>query len=95
MHLRAINERVEGLSFLANSFCQNIKGIVIDVMQRTIHEVVGELEARDNTHTAVAKTIRNVSILVIISMHYFVALKVLTALFCCRRRHSANFRHLY
>ena len=61
VHLRAINERVEGLSFLANSFCEKIKKIIIAVMERTVFEVVGEVEARDNTHTTVAKTIRNVS----------------------------------
>lgn len=65
VHLRAVSERVEGLTATSNKFCTALAQIVVTVMEELKTEVVagsdGGKVSKSDTHSMIAKKIRDVS----------------------------------
>jgi len=63
VHLRAVSERVEKLAGMANQFCTSLAQIVVTVMEQLSSDVVATTDftksSNDETHTVVAKQIRD------------------------------------
>jgi hypothetical protein len=62
IHLRSVSERVEGLLQISNTFCENVANIIISVMKEAAKTAVENdvgIEAKNISHTAVAKSLRN------------------------------------
>jgi len=63
VHLRMVHKRVEGLTDLTNSFCQSLAEIVLQIMKKTLKEVVDDVdftkEIQNSAHSAIAKSIRD------------------------------------
>ena len=65
VHLRSVSERVEGLLQVSDAFCENVANIIISVMKETAKNAVENdvgIEAKNISHTSVAKSLRNVSL---------------------------------
>jgi hypothetical protein len=65
VHLRAVNERVEDLTVMSNSFCQALAMIIVTVMEQIKAEVMVASDngkvSKSDTHAMIAKKIRDVS----------------------------------
>ena len=66
VHLRAVNERVEDLTAMSNTFCTNLAQIIVTVMEQIKSEVMiasdnGKVSKSD-THKEIAKKVRDVSV---------------------------------
>lgn len=65
VHLRSVSERVEGLLQVSDAFCENVAKIILSVMKETAKNAVENdvgIEAKNISHTSVAKSLRNVSL---------------------------------
>lgn len=66
VHLRAVSERVEGLTATSSQFCTALAQIIVTVMEELKTEVVagsdGGKVSKSDTHAMIAKKIRDVSI---------------------------------
>ena len=65
LHLRAVNERVEDLTVMSNSFCTALAMIIVTVMEQIKAEVMVSSDngkvSKSDTHAMIAKKIRDVS----------------------------------
>ena len=65
VHLRAVSERVEGLTATLRKFCTALAQIVVTVMEELKTEVVADSDggkvSKSDTHSMIAKKIRDVS----------------------------------
>jgi hypothetical protein len=65
IHLRAVSDTVKVLSTTSNKFCGSLARIVVTVMEQLAKEVCGQPEAtagKGDTHTSIAKKIREVRV---------------------------------